>query len=115
MPLYCAGSRLFCEYLHIPELSDTLLLHWKIIVGGRLSVCQQDELRSARTEYAAFHAVGTTYTTGIQHQIVHRMASMEIQTCTGFRKVKLNDIVVFNFPAAGDTVALNRQQTDFTP
>lgn len=30
----------------------------------------------------------------------------------GFGKVKLNDIVVFNFPA-GDTVALNQQQTDF--
>ena len=30
----------------------------------------------------------------------------------GFGKVKLNDIVVFNFPA-GDTVALNRQQEDF--
>ena len=30
----------------------------------------------------------------------------------GFGKVKLNDIVVFNFPA-GDTVALNNQQTDF--
>lgn len=30
----------------------------------------------------------------------------------GLGKVKLNDIVVFNFPA-GDTVALNRQQTDF--
>ncbi len=31
---------------------------------------------------------------------------------SGFGKVKLNDIVVFNFPA-GDTVALNNQQTDF--
>ncbi len=30
----------------------------------------------------------------------------------GFGKVKRNDIVVFNFPA-GDTVALNYQQTDF--
>lgn len=30
----------------------------------------------------------------------------------GFGKVKQNDIVVFNFPA-GDTVALNYQQTDF--
>ena len=30
----------------------------------------------------------------------------------GWEKVKLNDIVVFNFPA-GDTVALNFQQTDF--
>lgn len=30
----------------------------------------------------------------------------------GFGKVKLNDIVVFNFPA-GDTVALNMQATDF--
>lgn len=30
----------------------------------------------------------------------------------GFGKVKLNDIVVFNFPA-GDTVATNYQQTDF--
>lgn len=40
------------------------------------------------------------------------MAAMGIQTRTGFRKVKLNDIVVFNFPA-GDTVALNRQQEDF--
>ena len=30
----------------------------------------------------------------------------------GFGKVKLNDIVVFNFPA-GDTVALNDQQRDF--
>lgn len=30
----------------------------------------------------------------------------------GFGKVKLNDIVVFNFPA-GDTVAVNYQQTDF--
>lgn len=30
----------------------------------------------------------------------------------GFGKVKLNDIVVFNFPA-GDTVATNFQQTDF--
>ena len=30
----------------------------------------------------------------------------------GLGKVKLNDIVVFNFPA-GDTVALNQQQSDF--
>lgn len=30
----------------------------------------------------------------------------------GFGRVKLNDIVVFNFPA-GDTAALNRQQEDF--
>lgn len=30
----------------------------------------------------------------------------------GFGKVKLNDIVVFNFPA-GDTVALNNQMSDF--
>ena len=30
----------------------------------------------------------------------------------GFGKVKMNDIVVFNFPA-GDTVAVNYQQTDF--
>ena len=31
---------------------------------------------------------------------------------SGLGKVKLNDIVVFNFPA-GDTVALNNQQEDF--
>ena len=33
----------------------------------------------------------------------------EYKRVPGFGKVKLNDIVVFNFPA-GDTVALNRQQ-----
>ncbi|KAA6343716.1 Signal peptidase I [termite gut metagenome] len=36
----------------------------------------------------------------------------EYKRVTGFGNVKHNDIVVFNFPA-GDTVALNYQQTDF--
>ena len=36
----------------------------------------------------------------------------EYKRVPGFGKVKLNDIVVFNFPA-GDTVATNFQQTDF--
>ena len=40
------------------------------------------------------------------------MAAMKYKRVPGFGKVKLNDIVVFNFPA-GDTVALNRQQEDF--
>lgn len=36
----------------------------------------------------------------------------EYKRVPGFGKVKLNDIVVFNFPA-GDTVALNHQMEDF--
>lgn len=36
----------------------------------------------------------------------------EYKRAPGFGKVKLNDIVVFNFPA-GDTVALNNQMSDF--
>ena len=36
----------------------------------------------------------------------------EYKRVPGFGKVKMNDIVVFNFPA-GDTVAVNYQQTDF--
>jgi len=36
----------------------------------------------------------------------------EYKRLKGFRKIKRNDIVVFNFPA-GDTVALNMQNTDY--
>ncbi len=36
----------------------------------------------------------------------------EYRRLKGFGEVKLHDIVVFNFPA-GDTVALNRQETDY--
>lgn len=37
---------------------------------------------------------------------------LQYKRLAGFGKIKLNDIVVFNYPS-GDTVALNRQQEDY--
>ena len=110
----CIGCCLLCQYLHFPKLSDSFLVFGKVIAGRRLPVRQQDELWATCAEYAAFHAAGTTYTTGIQHQIVHRMAQWEYKRVPGFGKVKLNDIVVFNFPA-GDTVATNSSRQTSIP
>lgn len=57
----------FCQYLHLPELSDSFFFIGKIIAGGRLPVCKQDELRSPRTEHSPFHAVGAAYTACLQY------------------------------------------------
>ena len=60
------GRRLLRQYLHLPELPDSLLLVGEIIAGRRFSVRKQDELRSSCAEYTAFYAVGTTYTARLQ-------------------------------------------------
>ena len=76
--VYFVNIYVFQNY-QIPSSS----LEKSLLVGDFLYV---SKLWSARTEYAAFHAAGTTYTTGIQHQIVHRMAPMGIQACTRLRQ-----------------------------
>ena len=37
------------------------------LLVGRLPVCEQDELRSPRTEHSPFHAVGAAYTACLQY------------------------------------------------
>ena len=63
----CVGCCLLRQYLHLPELSDSFFFIGKIIAGGRLPVCKQDELRSPRTEHSPFHAVGAAYITCLQY------------------------------------------------
>ena len=63
----CVGCCLLRQYLHLPELSDSFFFIGKIIAGGRLPVCEQDELRSPRTEHSPFHAVGAAYTACLQY------------------------------------------------
>ena len=65
------GSGIFREHLYLSELSDPILLTGKIIAGGRLPVCKQDELWSPCTEYSAIDAIGTAYTADTEHQVVH--------------------------------------------
>ena len=61
-----------------PELSDSFFLTGKVIAGRRLSIRQQDELRTTRAQYAAIYAAGSAYVACFKYQIIHRMASVEI-------------------------------------
>lgn len=72
------GCCLLCQYLHFPELSDSFFLTGKVIAGRRLSIRQQDELRTTRAQYAAIYAAGSAYVACFKYQIIHRMASVEI-------------------------------------
>lgn len=65
--VFAVGCCLLRQYLHLPELSDSFFFIGKIIAGGRLPVCEQDELRSPRTEHSPFHAVGAAYTACLQY------------------------------------------------
>lgn len=82
----CFSRRLLCQHLHLPELSDPFLFIGEVIVGRRLPVCEQDELRATRAEHTALHAVGTAHVARHQYQVVHRVAAMEIQTRAGIRQ-----------------------------
>ena len=70
--VYFVNIYVFQNY-QIPSSS----LEKSLLVGDFLYVSKMS-YGPRGTEYAAFHAAGTTYTAGIQHQIVHRMAPMEI-------------------------------------
>ena len=63
----CIGSRLLCQYLYLPKLPDSFFFSREIIAGRRLSICQQNELRSPRAEHTAFYAAGATYITNCRY------------------------------------------------
>jgi hypothetical protein len=109
----CVGCCLLRQYLHLPELSDSFFFIGKIIAGGRLPVCKQDELRSPRTEHSLSMPLAQHTLPVFNTKSYIEWPQWKYKRVPGFGKVKLNDIVVFNFPA-GDTVAVNYQQrTDF--
>lgn len=106
----CIGCRLLRQYLHLPELSDSFFFFGKIIAGGRLPVCEQDELRSPRTEHSPSMPLAQHTLPVFNAKSYIEWPQWKYKRVPGFGKVKLNDIVVFNFPA-GDTVAVKYQQT----
>ena len=98
----------FDQYLYLPNYQ--ISLSREIIAGRRLSICQQNELRPPRAE----HTLSMRWR-NIHYQLIGTKSYIEwpqwkYKRVPGFGNVKLNDIVVFNFPA-GDTVAVNYQQT----
>ena len=101
----CTGSCLFRESVLLPELCDSIFFVGKIIIGGRLSVCQQDELRCPYSADAVAHAAYPAYVADIQLQVLPlEWPAWDYKRVGGLGEVQLNDIVVFNFPA-GDSVA----------
>ena len=112
----CIGSRLLCQYLYLPKLPDSFFFSREIIAGRRLSICQQNELRPRvpNTPLSMPLAQHTLPIVGTKSYI--EWPQWKYKRVPGFGNVKLNDIVVFNFPA-GDTVAVNYQpdrQTFYT-
>ena len=99
----CRRGRLFRESLLLPELCHPYLFVGKIIVGGRLPVCEQDELWGTYSADSASSSHDPTYHSGTELQVV---SGLEYKRVKALGEVQLNDIVVFNFPA-GDTVAVN--------
>jgi len=70
--------RLFHQSVHLPELPDPEFFAGEIVAGGRLSVREQVELRSARTEHAVIISVGTKHTAVLQLQVVSGLAGMGV-------------------------------------
>ena len=64
------------QLVHLPELPDSQLFVGKIVVGGRLPVRQQAELRTARAQHAALVPAGTEHAPHPQLQILPGMAGM---------------------------------------
>ena len=56
-----AGSRLFHQFVRLPELSDTEFFPREILAGRRLPVRQQIKLRPSRSEHSDLLPVGTKY------------------------------------------------------
>ena len=75
-----AGSRLFHQFVHLPELSDTEFFPREILAGRRLPVRQQIKLRPSRSEHSDLLPVGTKYVAYLKLQIVLGLAGMGLQT-----------------------------------
>jgi len=75
-----AGSRLFHQFVRLPELSDTEFFPREILAGRRLPVRQQIKLRPSRTEHSDLLPVGTKYVAYLKLQIVSGLAGMGLQT-----------------------------------
>ena len=75
-----AGSRLFHQFVRLPELSDTEFFPREILAGRRLPVRQQIKLRPSRSEHSDLLPVGTKYVAYLKLQIVSGLAGMGLQT-----------------------------------
>ena len=78
---YCVrtGSCLFRESVLLPELCDTFFFAGEIVVGRRLPVCQQDELRCPYSTDSVAHAAHPAYVAGVQLQVLFGMAGLGLQ------------------------------------
>ena len=78
---YCVrtGSCLFRESVLLPELCDTFFFAGEIVVGRRLPVCQQDELRCPYSTDSVAHAAHPAYVAGVQLQVLSGMAGLGLQ------------------------------------
>ena len=103
--VYFVNIYVFQNY-QIPSSS----LEKSLLVGDFLYVSKMSGL--ARTEYAASMPLAQHTLPVFNTKSYIEWPQWKYKRVPGFGKVKLNDIVVFNFPA-GDTVATNFQQTDF--
>lgn len=106
------GSSIFREHLYLSELSDPILLTGKsLLVGDFLYVSKMSYgPRVPNTPLSMPLAQHTLPILNTKSYI--EWPQWKYKRVPGFGKVKLNDIVVFNFPA-GDTVALNFPDADF--
>ena len=76
--VYFVNIYIFQNY-QIPSSS----LEKSLLVGDYLYV---SKLSYARAEHTAIHATGSAHSATGEHQIIHRMAPMGLQTCSGLGK-----------------------------
>lgn len=73
------GGGLFREPVFLPELRDSFVFTGEIVAGGRLPVCEQDELWGPYSADPVAHAADAAYVAGVQLQVVSGMAEMGLQ------------------------------------
>src|SRR5574344_2006272 len=81
-----AGCRLFCQSVLLSELCDSVFLIGKVPAYGRLSLCEQDELRTSYPADTPHHAAYTAHAAAGGLQIVYRMAALGLSAREGIRQ-----------------------------
>ena len=77
------SSRLFHQFVLLPELRHPLQLAREVAAQRRLSVCEQAELRTAHTADPAHHAAHTAHAAHLRLQELYLMAPLGLPPCAG--------------------------------
>lgn len=100
-------------YLRLPDVRHPDLVDGKVAADRRLSLCEQGDLRTADAQHAAVVPVRASHDALLADQKSFSEAvKWPYHRLKGLRKIKRNDVVVFNFPA-GDTVLLENQNATY--